>query len=321
MKKLVLISVALVLLISLSVNSFGQSLHLIIVHQPVDSQYPHDVGTQVDTLNIKKFARYVSQVCNMPLIVKEFENSTSNSSTLKGNLENYIANLNSTEQDVIWYYYTGHGSNYDGWPKSARSDIPLTDVHNQIVAKEHRLAISMFDGCNLGDEEVEVSDDFMRTNVNFIKMLFLDASGDIKSCSSKSGKGSYGSKRAGGFYTISFLEAITESSTWKIVFEKTKEKTIELASSRRRTQEPMFTDNTRIGGTYAPSDYNSKIKQGETLKDLAKRNHNDLIQAEPDYDFLDFDAFYNKVLEWNDNKTNFRTGDKVKIKASEFKPK
>lgn len=49
------------------------------------------------------------------------------------------------KDDIIWYYYSGFGQNYDGWPISTEGQLPLTKVHKKLKTTDARLTLAMYD--------------------------------------------------------------------------------------------------------------------------------------------------------------------------------
>lgn len=319
MKRFTLILLLLLMLFTHAiVSAQARTLFLIIVYQPVNSEYPENVGTGIDIRNIETLANQVSRDANLQLSIKKI-NTTLNPSTVRNDVFNYITSISVGTDDVVWYYYTGHGSNCDGFPKSAYGEICLSEVHQRIKSKNPRLTISMFDGCNVGDPIVEPNTDFLKTDVSNLRMLFLDARGDVKSCSSQSGKFSYGSQNAGGLYTIGFLQAIKEKNTWEEVFETCRTNTISLSQQNRRNQEPVSAISiSYTTGTCSPSDFIVRVRENETIEMVSKRVYDNLIIEEPDINWGTLRQFTENVKLWNSGKNSIKKGDALDIRVSQY---
>ena len=125
-------------------------------------------------------------------------------SASKSRIRSEISQANLGSNDVVWYYYSGHGENYDTWPQSAQEGVPLTWVHSQLSNTPSRLTIAMYDCCTYRSPQYDPPSG-IRPKSAFYKLLFLESSGNIISSSCSSGQFSYGNEVTGGLFTNSFV--------------------------------------------------------------------------------------------------------------------
>ncbi|MDE5560654.1 MAG: caspase family protein, partial [Bacteroidaceae bacterium] len=135
----------------------------------------------------------------------------------KPNLEKVLSDMRCSSNDVVFFYYSGHGVHAkadpaDGWLpqmclnyRSYNQDkfVPVTYVREQLKSKGARLNIIMTDCCNNEAEWVTVKGMLLqqkgipqtdKMDVAKLKKLFLDSKGTIIATSSKRGQVSLGTK-------------------------------------------------------------------------------------------------------------------------------
>ncbi len=156
-----------------------------------------------------------------------------------GNVVSTLESIQCAANDIFIVIYAGHGANADdGWPGfSSKNDgeyikIGMTEVVTEYLNRSNaRLKIIAFDCCNHGPTT-------RRPNTNSVapptatiyRLLFGDARGLIKMCSSDEGKVSWEAANYGGFFSNSLLAAMKDpdcigsnaTQSWQLVAEKTK---------------------------------------------------------------------------------------------------
>lgn len=159
-----------------------------------------------------------------------------------------IENLRPGANDIVCFVYRGHGfrwSNQDqAYPQldlrysnfvpiSNQSSVNLADVYNLIKAKGARLNIVLGDCCNSDIGRSQVGADMLYLQANTtpsvakLKSLFMENKADIIAAACKKGEVSWTSNTTGGFFTMSFLQAMNEeisylrngSTGWKNVMD------------------------------------------------------------------------------------------------------
>jgi hypothetical protein len=208
----------------------------------------------------------------------------------KANIAEAIENLNPAADDVIWFYSTSHGFNYDDRPSDYTfflahptlvNDLSLThltkygmsleaDVKNVLKAKNARLTLVMGEACN-NSAGVDAPNRYNAMNTNIgkrLKELFLYAKGTIISCSSQYDEYSWTDPNKGGIYTNMFIHAMNmviedeNTAKWHEVFDKTKEY-VEQANPNGRKQTPIYYIDTSI-----------KLKKSGRAKKMKKQTEN-----------------------------------------------
>jgi len=104
---------------------------------------------------------------------------------------------------------SGHGSNWDTWPMSGETSLPITWIHEKLKTKKPRLSIVQYDCCNFRSNVVQKANDSPPKSLNF-KLLFLESKGHIISASASSVQNSFGFTNIGSVYTNMFYDAIRE---------------------------------------------------------------------------------------------------------------
>lgn len=237
-------------------------------------------GCEVDWCNV-----YTGKECNKP------------------NLESAVSGLRCNPNDVIFFYYTGHGVHAkadaaDGWLpqmclnyKSYDQDkyVPVTWLRDKLSRKGARLCIILTDCCNneaswvtvkglVASDGREPSTD--NINVQKLRKLFLESQGLVIATSSKRGQVSYGPAE-GGCFSMSFWDEIYNieykdgTADWVALMEATKKGTLACTDGK---QEPIYkvslssTNNQNLITSPTPNPTPVVISVGNNeLSDLFKQ--------------------------------------------------
>lgn len=186
----------------------------------------------------------------------------------KPNLERVLSILNCGPNDVVFFYYSGHGVHAkadpaDGWLpqmclnyESYDQDkfVPVTYVRDKLATKPARLSIILTDCCNNEASWVSVKSlistqkdapDVNKIDVAKLKKLFYESRGTVIATSSKRGQVSYGPKE-GGCFSVAFwdemynVEQGASNADWNSLIEATKQRTLKYTSNK---QEPVYKVN------------------------------------------------------------------------------
>lgn len=197
---------------------------------------------EVDWLNV-----YTGRECNKP------------------NLESVVSELRCNPNDVIFFYYSGHGVHaaadpVDGWLpqmclnyQSYDQDkfVPVTYVRDKLVSKGVRLCLILTDCCNNDADWVTVkglvnseekAPSTVGIDVEKLKKLFYESRGTVIATSSKRGEVSYGPD-SGGCFSVAFwdemyrIEQGSGSADWGALLEATKKRTLQYTNNE---QEPVY---------------------------------------------------------------------------------
>lgn len=149
----------------------------------------------------------------------------------KANAEKTLQELQVGRNDVVIFYYSGHGFRWsnqtDRYPQldmryseytplSEKTSLALSDVAKIISNKGGRLNIVMSDCCNsdIGRNQMTsttfmASRAFQGAEIEKLKMLFLRSSGTLTIAGSGPGEYAWCNVN-GGFFTLSFIQALKE---------------------------------------------------------------------------------------------------------------
>lgn len=184
----------------------------------------------------------------------------------KENLEKLMTDLSISNNDIVVFYYSGHGAHAQGglndpWPQMCMNTpefqekyVPLHKVIETITAKNPHFALIMSDCCNNIDESglVTVKGGLLKgakdattiedlTKKNY-QILFTQYKGVLPVTSSKLTQTSGGTIDDGGLFSMSFFDALyagvnSTSTSWKSIMEETSKGTMEITNGK---QEPTY---------------------------------------------------------------------------------
>lgn len=214
------------------------------------------IGAAVDYPKIQSFVATVAQTVGLELVPFYRKKSEISAEILRKTLDNMVC----TNDDVVWFYYTGHGYNeyeqgsgqFSAFELSEHGEkvgVSLEWVHTQIQRKKPRLSFTIFDCCNYLDFESKSKVRLSDSKTEAWIRLFGQAEGYVKASSNRAGYQtfSWGNMLDGGIFTNAFLRAFydvllgnRQQCTWKNVMEKTTQYTIEKATILNLKQTPQI---------------------------------------------------------------------------------
>lgn len=189
----------------------------------------------------------------------------------RSSLMNVLNNLSCGSQDIVFFYYSGHGlramNEETKFPEmvlkvphgaASTSDLyPLHDVYKRIKAKSPRLTLVFGDLCNKEDESYYRSPDSpinkgasvrSTSACDIYRDLFLGVKGGLIVSSSKPGEYSGCAEDAdgedlGGIFTNSFLTCLQSAvrSGSSIAWTKLLDQSIQLSQKVGDGQTPVYT--------------------------------------------------------------------------------
>ena len=193
----------------------------------------------------------------------------------RSKLNGVLSSLSTNSDDVIFFYYTGHGYNngtndFPVLTLGLRSDDintrtkSLLSIYNTLRAKPHRLLFVGAEACNAVYQTRQVKgnytagyDVFEGENTK-IRTLFRESSGDYLISSSKKGQKSFCPLGGLGYFSLAFRDALDSRSggtTWSSFLNSVSEKAMDYADRyAAETQQPQW-----LSGAY--SDSKAKIAQ------------------------------------------------------------
>lgn len=200
-------------------------LHLVML---INTEIP-DIGQScaVDQRVMETEFREIAKAIGLP-----FQKYVINGDKFtKENAEKTIRNLKVSKNDVVLFYYSGHGFRWsnqtDRYPQldmryseytplGEETALALSDVSKMITAKGARLNIILSDCCNsdVGRNQMTsttfmASRAFQGAEIEKLKTLFLKSSGTMTIAGSGPGEYAWCSVN-GGFFTLSFIQALKE---------------------------------------------------------------------------------------------------------------
>ncbi|MCR6503990.1 caspase family protein [Bacteroides muris (ex Fokt et al. 2023)] len=181
------------------------------------------------------------------------------------NLHQVLNGININPQDVVFFYYSGHGtrsmndkSDYPqmclGLSTSRQSEmVSVEGFDMEIAKKKPRLRFTISDCCNSVGEDISPKLEISKgasvvssqTKANY-KKLFLEKSGSVIMTSSRKGETSSCNSRLGGFFTFCLMyvmeQAVKQNVTdWDIIMKSTYNSTVNVSSGNMH---PVY--NVRI---------------------------------------------------------------------------
>lgn len=208
-------------------SSSSGTLHVIIVADTLNlgagwlgKTERGNIGTAEDFKLISEFVNNVQKSTGLRLSIKTIDGTGFNDK----NVSDAINNIVAKPDDIIFFYYTGHGINRgqhrnQKLPNLVLSGIesdqlPLDSIASTILSKNARLSIVLADACNdfiptgsaKGMNKLEETD----FNSGGYKKLFA-ARGSIVGTASGMGQPAFGTSE-GGRFTLYLLKQINEQS-------------------------------------------------------------------------------------------------------------
>lgn len=304
----------------------AQQIHAILVSDTSDPSIGDGCQRNHDFM-IEKL-RMIANKADLTFKLTEITDYQVNTKKILG----VINKLKVDQNDVVWFYYSGHGinSSKDRWPRlliPGRQKLPLSDLHEQLKSKDPRLLLTIGDCCNFTINGVPLEAG-LSSKAPFLsencERLFKEASGAILASGSSPNQASNYFDNIGGIFTSSLIDALKESlqgengdkADWGAVFQRSVQLTRDLATVFDKPQKPQFIGTEQI--LYEPilANFNNvyasesllketnnldqvqhKVKAGETLNKIAKKYLNKY--KKPIIDF-DINQLVNKIAFWSE---------------------
>ena len=218
------------------------------------------IGSSVvkDVTNFYSQIKDVSVFLNLPLVYTEIKGSKFG----KAGVETALNNLKPGANDIVIFYYSGHGYSNEtntsqAYPQfdlrqSRFDDITVatlnaSDVYNKIKAKNARLNVIITDCCNSnlglmkpeGKNFAQTAKSLLTWEKSFCYDLFMKSRGSILATAAKKGQYAYGNTDLGGYFTSNIITAMekylskfqTASPTWQQIIAEAQSATINLSLS------------------------------------------------------------------------------------------
>jgi hypothetical protein len=249
-------------------------LHFVLVANTNDPRIGFSV--QKDVINISSQIKDVATFLGLPLNYVE----VSGTKFGKAGVETAINNLKPGPNDIVIFYYSGHGYSAEGkaveqYPqfdlRQSRFDdilvatLNASEVLAKIKAKNARLNLVITDCCNSnlglikpeGKNFALTTKSLMTWDKSFCYDLFMKSKGSIIATAAKKGQYAYGNTDVGGYFTSNLITAMekylskfqTVSPTWQQIIAEAQTTTVTLSMSNMCTantscrQDPVYAVN------------------------------------------------------------------------------
>ncbi len=266
----------------LSVAVQAQTFHALLI---ADTQAP-DVGPgcqkdlAVMTTTVQSIAKGIDYRLNLVVL--------SDSAFNQQSIGQRLDSLQVSTQDIVFLYYTGHGSNLAGRTDrfpiltiGSEGNPALRTLHNVLRTKNARLTITLADACNtvlpagtrgltnnpmLGGT---VEDDINRAMAS----LFLDQTGHVLITACEPHQSACMLTDQGSHYTRSWAQALAVLTntrnrlTWADLLKDTQSRVDRLARPDSSRQTSIYEINVQAKRAYAESHYTAISQYLNTLAD------------------------------------------------------
>lgn len=214
---------------------------------------------QLDAQKIESYAQIVAGYTGMELHYTTFFSGK----RLPQQILKHLAELEANEDDVILFYYSGHGyrtvTKENDWPNlyftEAGAGIDIDLITSLLQSKKAHLSIILVDCCNtaladflappLVKSAAPYRDAFLEQGY---RKLFVETDGLIMITSSQARQNAYSIGGFGSFYTDAFLEAFDtlipttsiEELSWPVLLEYSTYVLFGYTEKWNVIQDPLF---------------------------------------------------------------------------------
>ncbi len=242
----------LILLIvgGLSAMTFGADLHFIVLADTL----AEGIGTEDDLDNAQSWAQDIADNTGLRLVFRQL---SGNNLTID-QTRNLLSNLQVASDDVVYFYYSGHGGNPGDsiWPTlyftsstSWGDEVSFDEVVETLRPKNPRLLIVMTDCCNSYMDSGYPAFrplPFGSADQQSFRHLFLDFQGTVLVTGCAPGEYSLGGPGQGGVFSYNFMESFYDLArsgqmvTWETLLARTAEETAKESALDDNAQHPQY---------------------------------------------------------------------------------
>jgi Caspase domain len=246
-------------------------LHFVLVANTNDPRIGYSV--QKDVINITSQVKDVATFLNLPLNMVE----VSGTKFGKAGVETALNNLKPGTNDIVIFYYSGHGYSNDRnaneqYPqfdlRQSRFDDVLvatlnaSEVLSKIKSKNARLNLVITDCCNSslgllkpeGKNFALTTKSLMSWEKSYCYDLFMRSKGTVIATAAKKGQYAYGNTDVGGYFTSNLITSMekylskfqTSTPTWQEIIAEAQTTTVSLSLTNLCTantscrQDPVY---------------------------------------------------------------------------------
>ena len=245
----------------------SQTLHFIVFADTDDPSIGgNDMKTYSSLTGNGGLAQTIAQYSGLTLNMANFYGARCQAAEL----DKSLAELNPGKDDVVFFYFVGHGFNsrQNAYPSlifgKATADIAtidasarnLRELYARIRAKKPRLTIVIGDACNKERTDPPAAitssrpiDVMPPTNLNpdRLKSLFRNWQGGVLMSSSQRNQFSHSDSK-GGWMSVSFQNALLDECsvnrkgvlTWNTLLTDVVKRTVAIAQQNRKQQTPQY---------------------------------------------------------------------------------
>jgi Caspase domain len=226
------------------------TLHVFLVAETND----YNIGARADLPRMQQKMHEIAEMVGYELRLHVYEKHKIQPNQFITKIKNFECNPN----DVIWFYYSGHGfqaydygsGQFTGF-KVDTTRFTLEAVHAQLQKAHPRLLITMYDACNWRNFDYTEEVVLQPSQKSAYKALFHQVRGSIKVASNTAGyhQFSWGDPQTGGFFTSAFLESLesltahSSNPTWQALLSQTQARTTQIANHYQKHQIPYYEIN------------------------------------------------------------------------------
>jgi|GEM_PF-1199292 len=249
-------------------------LHFIVLADTTDVS----IGTVDDLNNAQTWAQAIATNTGLTL---NFQ-SLSGAQLTEANVRTLLGNVQAGVEDVIYFYYTGHGGNPGNvtWPvfyfvnsTQAGSEVSFDEVVETLQPKNPRLLVVLADCCNNYPSQAgyPFHQPTIRDSSQYaqaFQQLFVDFQGTVLASGCEPGQFSLGGQGQGGLFTNTFMDSFyslagTQSVLiWDDVLSKTKTDAKAEALQYGENQVPQYLIKGGLVASQTPEDLSLNTTDG-----------------------------------------------------------
>lgn len=230
----------------LSLPAYSQTLHALLF---VNEKEPgREIDRKADMDNMKGFFRDIATQLGYNYNLRD----NSDTQFTAAEVDQEIASLSVQKNDVVVFYYSGHGYNQgtDQWPTLNFKDKNywLSDILKQLNGRTRsaKLVLCVADCCNKGMNNAALpAESFNPISSANMKTLFTGFQGrkTVLMSASKQGQYSWSDLQRGALFGICLRNAVykytdnsNDTPTWEAIGERVKETTLRSSGNKQEPQ-------------------------------------------------------------------------------------